>query len=283
MVLGQTVSAQQEIPLWGDETPPHSKESDLREYVAPCWGADCAYDVVSPTLTIYPARGEANGNAVLVLPGGGYNVVAIFHEGAEIAETLARNGTTAAVLKYRLPRLESSTQPELVPLSDVRHAMRVLRERQAEFQFQAERIGVMGFSAGSHLATFASLHRVADAELNPDFSMLIYGVTRLTPDNQQWLEKSLYHRKLTDAEIAEQTLLKHVDENSPPAFLVHAMDDDTCHYTESTLYAEALARNGVEVEMHLFSEGGHGFGPGRKEDGTDQWLSLATNWLNRQP
>jgi dipeptidyl aminopeptidase/acylaminoacyl peptidase len=86
---------------------------------------------------------------------------------------------------------------------------------------------------------------------------------------------------LTGAEIAEQTLLNHVDENSPPAFLVHAIDDDTCHFTESTLYADALTRNGVDVEMHLFPYGGHGFGPGRREDGTDQWLTLAANWLNR--
>ena len=281
-VLVSPVLAQQEISLWGDKTPPHSNKSTLKEYVAPCWGADCAYQVVSPTLTIYTPKGGGNGNAVLVLPGGGYDVVAIFHEGSEIAEILARNRTTAAVLKYRLPRLETSTQPELVPLSDVHQAMRVLRNQQADFHFQAERIGVMGFSAGSHLATFASLHRVADPDLNPDFSMLIYGVTRLTPINQQWLEESLYHRKLTAAEVAEQTLLDHVDENSPPAFLVHAMDDETCHFTESTLYADALKRNGVDVEMHLFPHGGHGFGPGRKEDGTDQWLTLAANWLNRQ-
>jgi acetyl esterase/lipase len=280
--LVSPVLAQQEISLWGDETPPHSKESTLKEYVAPCWGADCAYQVVSPTLTIYTAKGEGNGNAVLVLPGGGYDVVAIFHEGSEIAEVLARNGTTAAVLKYRLPNPETSTHPERVPLSDVRQAMHILRNRQVEFHFEAERIGVMGFSAGSHLAAFASLHRVADPGLNPDFSMLIYGVTRLSPTNQQWLEESLYHRKLTNAEVEEQTLLKHVDENSPPAFIVHAMDDDTCHFTESTLYADALTRNGVDVEMHLFPHGGHGFGPGRKDDGTDQWLTLASNWLNRQ-
>jgi len=279
--LNLPVLAQQKISLWGEESPPYSNESSLREHIAPCWGADCAYQVVSPTLTIYTPEGKGNGNAVLVLPGGGYDVVAIFHEGSEIAEILARNGTTAAVLKYRLPNPETSTHPELVPLSDVRQAMRILRDRQAEFQFEAERIGVMGFSAGSHLATFAGLHRVPDADLNPDFSMLIYGVTKLTPINQEWLEKSLYHRKLTDAEIAEQTLLNHVDENSPPAFLVHAMDDETCHFTESTLYADALTRNGVEVEMHLFPHGGHGFGPGRKEDGTDQWLTLAANWLDR--
>ena len=281
LALVQPVSAHQEISLWGDETPAHSKPSSLEEYVAPCWGADCAYQVVSPTLTIYTPPGKGNGNAVLVLPGGGYDVVAIFHEGAEIAQALASRGTTAAVLKYRLPNPQTSTRPEQVPLSDVHQAMRILRDRQTQLQFEAERVGVMGFSAGSHLATYASLHRVADAGLNPDFSMLIYGVTILSPENQQWLEKSLYHRKLTDAEIADQTLLNHVDENSPPAFLVHALDDDTCHFTESTLYADALMRNGVGVEMHLFPHGGHGFGPGRGEDGTDQWLSLAANWLDR--
>ncbi len=280
-VLIQPLSAQQEISLWGQESPPYSKESSLQEYVAPCWGADCAYQVVSPTLTIYKPEGKGDGNVVLVLPGGGYDVVAIFHEGSEIAEVLASKGTTAAVLKYRLPNPETSTHPELVPLSDVHQAMRMLRNEQAGLGIEAERIGVMGFSAGSHLATFASLHRIADTGLNPDFSMLIYGVTKLTPINQEWLEKSLFHRKLTGAEIAEQTLLDFVDENSPPAFLVHAMDDDTCHFTESTLYADALTRNGVDVEMHLFPHGGHGFGPGRREDGTDQWLTLATNWLNR--
>ncbi len=281
VVLIQPLSAQQEISLWGQESAPYSKESSLQEYVAPCWGADCAYQVATPTLTIYKPEGKGDGNIVLVLPGGGYDVVAIFHEGSEIAEVLASKGTTAAVLKYRLPNPETSTHPELVPLSDVHQAMRMLRNEQARLGIEAERVGVMGFSAGSHLATFASLHRVANTGLNPDFSMLIYGVTNLTPINQEWLEKSLYHRKLTGAEIAEQTLLNHVDENSPPAFLVHAIDDDTCHFTESTLYADALTRNGVDVEMHLFPHGGHGFGQGRREDGTDQWLTLAANWLNR--
>ena len=86
---------------------------------------------------------------------------------------------------------------------------------------------------------------------------------------------------MTAAEIAEQTLLERVDQNTPPAFLVHALDDDTCHYSESTLYAEALIRNGVEAEIHLFAKGGHGFGPGRDEDGTSQWIDLAVNWLDR--
>lgn len=282
VIVSHPAMAQQEIPLWGNEAMPYSKDHSVQEYVDSCWGGvRCAHKVVSPTLTIYTPAGKSNGKAVLVLPGGGYNVVAIFHEGSEIAASLASHGTTAAVLKYRLPNPETSTHPELVPLSDVHQAMRVLRTRQAELEFQADRIGVMGFSAGGHLATVASLHRTEETGLRPDFSMLIYGVTRLTTDNQEWLEKSLYHREMTGAEIKQETLLERVDEHSPPAFLVHSMDDDTCHFSETTLYADALTRNGVDVEMHLFPQGGHGFGPGREEDGTDQWLNLAANWLER--
>lgn len=280
-VLVSPLLAHQEISLWGEESAPYYKQSEVTEYIAPCWGADCAYQVVNPTLTVYKPVEKANDNLVLVLPGGGYDVVAIFHEGAEIAEALASKGTTAAVLKYRLPNPETSTHPELVPLSDVRQAMRILRSRQDELQIDVNQIGLMGFSAGSHLATVAGLHPSLEKGLNPDFSMLIYGVTSLTASNREWLENSLYHRKLTSMEIAKETLLDHVDGNSPPAFMVHAMDDETCHFTETTLYADALTQNGVDVEMHLFPHGGHGFGKGRKEDGTDQWMTLAANWLNR--
>lgn len=273
--------AQQVVPLWGDDAPTYSKPHSVEEYEADCWGVMCAYQVVNPTLTVYPPEGEGNGTAVLILPGGGYETVAIYHEGREIAEFLAARGTAAAVLKYRLPSPDTATHPELVPLSDVRQALRLLRKNQAQYRFEANQFGVMGFSAGSHLATFASVHRVAEADQNPDFSMLIYGVTRLIPENLQWLEQSLYHRELTAEEIAEQTLLEQVDENTPPAFLVHSLDDETCHYTESTLYAEALTRHGVAAELHLFADGGHGFGPGRDWGGTSQWLDLAANWLDR--
>ena len=139
----------------------------------------------------------------------------------------------------------------------------------------------MGFSAGAHLAAYASVHRSEDPLLNPDFSMLIYGVTRLTPENRLWLKQHLYHRELSGQELDEQTLLSHVDADTPPAFLVHAIDDDTCHYSESTLYAEALSKHGTEAELHLYATGGHGFGLGRSEGGTSEWPDLAADWLNR--
>jgi len=273
--------AQQVIPLWLEAAPPYSKPHTLEEYEAPCWKATCAYQIVNPTLTLYTPGANANGNAVVILPGGGYEAEAIYYEGFEIAQALARRGTTAAVLKYRLPNPETATKPEQVPLSDVRRALYLLRKNQTQYQFSATRFGLLGFSAGGHLATMASVNRATEPAQNPDFSILIYGVTNLTPENRQWLEETLYHRKMTSAEIAEQTLLERIDESTPPAFLVHALDDEVCHYTESTLYAEALTRHGVDAELHLFARGGHGFGPGRDQDGTSQWLELAANWLDR--
>ena len=220
LIVGfSTAQAQQELPLWPGGNPLFGKPHAVQEYVAPCWGANCAYDVVKASLTVYPPTGEGNGNLVLVVPGGGYDVVAIFHEGSEIAEGLARRGTAAAVLKYRLPDTRTATAPEKVPLADLHQAMRMLREQQAELGVSAERIGVMGFSAGAHLATVASLEAVDNPALKPDFSMLIYGVTRLSPENLKWLEDSLYHRKLTAAEIERETLLERVTGNTPPSFV----------------------------------------------------------------
>ena len=126
-----------------------------------------------------------------------------------------------------------------------------------------------------------SLWKSEDEMENPNFSGLIYGVTNLKKDNLQWLENSLYYRKMTEEEIAKNRLLDLVSEDTPPAFMVHAYDDEVCHVSETTLYAEKLFEHKVPVEMHLFPKGGHGFGMGRAEDGTDQWVPLFVNWLKR--
>jgi acetyl esterase/lipase len=281
LVLSPALPAQQVIPIWGEDEPPYARSHSIEEYEAECWQVICAYQVVNPTLTLYPPQGEGNGTMVVILPGGGYEAEAVYHEGYEIADKLSRLGIAAAVLKYRLPNPETATKPERVPATDVRQALKLLREQQSSLGFEASKFGVLGFSAGSHLATVTSVNRSTEPLLNPDFSILIYGVTRLTPENHQWLEETLYHRKMTPDEMAEQTLLERVDASTPPAFLVHAYDDETCHYSESTLYAEALNRNGVEAELHLYARGGHGFGSGRDEDGTSQWIGLAADWLKR--
>jgi acetyl esterase/lipase len=278
VVVKDSVS-QDVYKLWEEGQKPYYKENTLKEYEAEAWGTMCLYNVVDPTLTVYHAKGNNTGKAVIVVPGGGYSLVAIHHEGYDVAEKLAKEGITAAVLKYRLPNPKSSDQPEMVPLTDARKALKLFRKLAGKYGFNKNKVGMMGFSAGSHLTTVAGLWKSNDAEERPDYTGLIYGVTDLSEVNLKWLEDSLYFRKMTKEERAQNQLLDLVSKDTPPAFLVHAYDDKTCKVEESTWYAKKLYAHQVPVEIHLFPKGGHGFGLGRSEDGTDQWLPLFINWL----
>ena len=281
LLCSSVTQAQQELELWPDQAPPYSKPVENSEYIDDCWGGvRCAHRVSTPTLTLYPSA-EKSQAWVLVMPGGGYDVVAIYHEGSEIAEAFVERGISAAVLKYRVPDIQTATKPEKVPFADFRRAMQMLRDAQEEAGIGNGKIGVVGFSASGHLAVYSMVHPDPNPRLNPDFSVLVYGTSKLNPTNRDWLEKNLYYRPLTDEEENREALLNWVTKDTPPAFLVHAVDDDVSHYTESSLYADALRTNGVDAELHLFAQGGHGFGPGRDSDGTSQWIGLAANWIKR--
>ncbi len=279
LLINREVEAQDVYNLWEGQKKPFYKENNLTEYEKESWGVMCVFNVTEPTLTVYKAEGMNTGTGVIIIPGGGYGLVAIYHEGHDLAKALAKQGITAAVLKYRLPNPETSDKPHLVPLTDIRRALKLLREKAEKYGINKEKVGALGFSAGSHLATVAVLWKSEEKEENPNFSALIYGVTNLTEANLKWLEESLYFRKLTREEITQNKLLDLVSDDTPPAFLVHAYDDDVCNVEETTLYAQKLFDHKVLVETHLFPKGGHGFGMGREEDGTDQWVQLFVNWL----
>jgi len=279
ILFGIAANAQDVYNLWEGGKKPYYKENNLKEYEEERWGTLCLFNVTEPTLTVYEAKRNNLGKAVIIIPGGGYELVAMHHEGYDVAEILSSKGITAAVLKYRLPNPETSDQPNLVPLTDTRRALELLRDMSGKYGIDKEKVGLLGFSAGSHLATVASLWESDKKEENPNYSALIYGVTNLSETNLKWLEESLYFRKLTNEEINQNSLLDLVSENTPPAFLVHAYDDDVCLVEETTLYAQQLNEHNILVGVHLFSKGGHGFGLGRKEDGTDQWIDLFVNWL----
>ena len=268
----------QVFKLWDDGEKPYYKENDLQEYEEETGGIRIVHNITEPTLTVYPAQGDNTGKAVVIIPGGGYEIVALYHEGYDLAEVLASQGITAAVLKYRLPNPQTSDQPELVPQTDAREALKMLREMADQFGISKD-IGVLGFSAGSHLATVISLWANPDPLSMPDFSALIYGVTDFSGGHLNWISSNLYHRKMTEDEVAKNQLLNLVSPKTPPAFLVHAYDDDICPVKETTLYAQKCFENGVPVEVHLFPRGGHGFGMGREKDGTDQWVQLFANWI----
>jgi acetyl esterase/lipase len=277
-LIGET-NAQEVYRLWEGEEIPYHKKNNLQEHEKEAWGTKCVFNITEPTLTIYKAEGQNTGKAVLIIPGGGYELVAMYHEGYDLAAALSKQGITAAVLKYRLPNPKSSDQPHLVPITDARRALKLIHKKSPVYNIETNKVGVLGFSAGSHLATVLGLWKSPDPNENPDFSGLIYGVTNLSDANLKWLEKSLYHRKLTSAEIKQNTLLNLVSHSAPPTFLVHAYDDKVCLVEETTLYAQKLREHEVLTEMHIFPKGGHGFGMGRKSDGTDQWVPLFINWI----
>jgi acetyl esterase/lipase len=219
---------------------------------------------------------------MIILPGGGYELESIVAEGRLIAEYLSSKGIVAAVLKYRLPLKEASEKPHLLPITDARKAIDLMKSMAGDYGFDSSKVGVMGFSAGGHLATTVSVLTSEKQNENPDFSALIYPVTTLGVANQKWLEKSLFHRKMTNEEKKRYKLVNNVTKLTPPAFLLHAYDDDVVPIEESLLYAKALTAVGQNVEVHFFAKGGHGFGPGRPDDGTSQWLGLLANWIKRQ-
>jgi len=280
-LISQPLFAQDVIDIWTEKSP-YSKSNSLEEYVKESWGVPCVHNVTRSNLTVYPAMWENSGRAMIVLPGGGYVLESIEAEGSLIAEFLSSRGITAGVLKYRLPLKEASDEPHLVPITDVRKAISVMKSMAKEYGFDREKVGIMGFSAGGHLATAVSVLTSENADENPDFSGLIYPVTTLGSENQKWLEETLFHRSMTDEEKLQYSLVDHVNEATPPAFLLHSYDDDVVPIAESEVYAEALTAMGQEVEVHFFARGGHGFGPGRQEDGTAQWLHLLADWIKRQ-
>ena len=280
-LTGHALIAQEVLPLWTQQ-PPYSKPNSLQETVIESWGVLCAKNVTNPTLTVYRAQGDNCGRAMIILPGGGYAFESIVAEGQRIAESLSSKDIVAAVLRYRLPLTEASDQPHLLPITDARRAIVLMKSRARDFGCDPSHVGIMGFSAGGHLATAVSVLTPDKPDERPDFSALIYPVTTLSAANQKWLEESLFHRPMTDAEKKQYALADNVTKATPPAFLLHAYDDKIVPIEESLAYAKALTSVGQEVELHCFAHGGHGFGPGRPGDGTAQWLSLLADWIKRQ-
>jgi len=228
-------------------------------------------DVVSPTITRYPPKAPNTGAAALVFPGGGYRRLSMDLEGSEICEWLTDVGVTCVLLKYRVP--DSGPYPKSpAALEDAQRALGLVRSRAAEWQIDPEKIGVIGFSAGAHLAAALSTHfdqrlyKAQDAadqvSCRPNFAMVIYpGYTAASPQS-----------------LTPNPDLK-VTKESPPTFLLQTEDDTTAHVESSLAYYAALKSVGAPVEMHLFTQGGHGYGLRKTGLPVAEWPSLAETWL----
>lgn len=238
--------------------------------------------VARPTMTIYPPRGQNTGAAIMVLPGGGYAAVAMDLEGTEICDWVTEQGVTCVVLKYRVPQIWRrdargvGQEPEvLLPLQDAQRAMSLLRQTASTYGIDPARIGVIGFSAGGHLAaalsnaearTYDRVDAVDDISARPDFAVLAYP------------------GRLWDVRSPRETLRLapwvEIRADAPPTLLIHAMNDPVDDVRHSMAYGLALNDLGVPVDMRLYAGGCHAFGLRPTSDPiTTEWPGLVENWL----
>jgi acetyl esterase/lipase len=243
--------------------------------------------VRNPTLTVYlPPKEKANGTAVLICPGGGYSIVAAAHEGHDVAKKFNEQGVAAFVLKYRLPNSKTSSKPHIAPIQDAQQALLIVRERAKEWNINPGKVGVMGFSAGGHLASTAGTHfqkayisNPKNTNLRPDFMILLYPV--ISSDKQIAHQGSFDNLIGKEASAEQRTLFSNeqqVTPQTPPTFLVHASDDKGVPVDNSIVFYQALLQNQVPAELHIYQNGGHGFGLNNPTT-EDQWFDRCLNWL----
>jgi len=282
-------AAQQVVPLY-TENVPNSKpchEKD-HEFIDTSWnkkGLLIVDHITKPTLMIYEAKEKRNGTAVIICPGGGYGVLAAGHEGSDVAKVFNDVGVTAFVLRYRLPKDDCMIDKSFVPLMDAQQAIWFVRSHAKQYGISPDKIGIMGFSAGGHLASTAGTHftavrkELANDNLRPDFMILIYPVISFNDSIGHIGSRDNLLGKNPDKKLIELfSNERQVTSQTPPTFLVHASDDDGVRPENSIRFYQALLNNKVPAELHLYEHGGHGFGlhnPSTKED----WFKACVEWM----
>jgi acetyl esterase/lipase len=285
-VMSTTLFAQTTIDLY-PQVIPNSKPS-ANEEITEHDGILKVSKITKPTLTIFLASKEiANGTAVIVYPGGGYWINAIGHEGIDIAKKFNEMGITAFVLKYRIPNDATMEKKEIGPLQDAQQAIKIVRERATEWNINPNRIGIMGFSAGGHLASTAGTHfnksfipNEAKINLRPDFMILIYPVISFQDSiGHLGSREQLIGKHPSKDQINYFSNELQITKETPPTFLVHATDDDVVKVENSLTFYSNLVKSKVPAELHVYQRGGHGFGLNNKTT-SDSWMDRCKNWMS---
>ena len=281
--------AAEQMILWPAGAPGLSDYKPLADI--PGWPGSFLKSTPAPSLHIWRPR-LPNGRTLLVIPGGGYLFVSIANEGVEIAERFAAQGYLVAVLDYRLPGEGWAGRAD-VPLQDAQRAIRLLRLHASDYGVRPDRVTVLGFSAGGHLAASLAVsfdeivygaQDAADAlSARPDAAALIYPVLSMeAPLAHAGSRNLLLGGSPSDDLAAKRSPIRHVDDRTPPSFLVHSWDDDTVNPDNVLAWSTAAHAAGRPLELHLFQEGGHGYGLGIPGSPATVWPDLLLRWLDRQ-
>jgi acetyl esterase/lipase len=279
--------AQDFLPLYADSVP-NSIAGPDRERSETTDGIQRISKVSVPGMyTYFPARETATGEAVIIYPGGGYGILAIGHEGHDVAKLLNQAGIAAFVVKYRLPDDSIMIDKKIGPLQDAQRAIQMVRENATRWNITTSKIGIMGFSAGGHLASTAGTHfdkayisNPNRTPLRPDFMILVYPVISFNDSIvHRGSRNNLIGIKADEKTVNEFSNELHVTARTPRTFLVHAKDDKGVPYTNSTVFEAALKKNKVPVRLYLYDAGGHGFGLNNKTSEI-KWLDLVIQWIH---
>jgi acetyl esterase/lipase len=290
MITELLYSQNYRLPLWNDNIPNfrasgETEKRDTSEIVT-------ISKVQTPEIEVYlPSARNATGDAVIICPGGGYWVLAYDWEGTDIAKYLNSKGIAGIVLKYRLPTSASNIEPRLSPLLDAQRAMRLVRYNAESWKIDPSRVGIMGFSAGGHLASTLSTHfdqGAPDAKdpvdrlsCRPDFSVLVYPVITFIADYQHSGSKEALLGKNPDPELLKYYSNElQVTPQTPPAILIHSSDDQGVPVENSISYFEALRKNNVPASMLIYPYGGHGFALATGRGYLSTWPDRVVEWIN---
>jgi acetyl esterase/lipase len=265
---------------------PNEKAAENLEKMTKTDGMVRIHDVSKPTLTRFSPT-NPNGKSIIICPGGGYSILASGHEGIDVAKALNDLGVTAFILKYRLPSDRTAIDKSLAPLQDAQQAIRMVRKNAEKWGLNANKIGIMGFSAGGHLAATATTHFAEKADpsvsdtisVRPDFSMLIYPVISFdTTITHKGSRNNLISTNPTAEMTQKFSNELHITPQTPPIFLVHAGNDATVPVENSLRFYQNCIKNKVPAEMHLYPKGKHGFGMNNKTT-EDKWMERLATWL----
>ncbi len=278
VMISCNLKAQEIINLYPGDVP-NSKQTDLKEVRT----SDLIRSVTIPTLEAFlPEKGKASGAAVIICPGGGYSVLVYQGEGVLTAKEFVRNGIAAFVLKYRIPDDSTMIDKKIGPLQDAQQAIKIVRENAERWSIDINKVGIMGFSAGGHLASTEATHFKTpliendnNTSLRPDFQILVYPVISMQDSlTHSDSRKQLLGRNPSKDIIDLFSNELQVDKDTPPAYLTHAGDDKLVDVDNSILYFEKLRRHNISAEMHIYRKGSHGFifrHPG--------WMDPLFKWL----
>jgi acetyl esterase/lipase len=288
--FGLNISAQEIKLLWPNGNIPNYKKTNEVEK-RDTTGIVRISLVQQPAIEIYlPSKQSATGQAIVICPGGGYGILAYDWEGTDIAKWLNANGIAAIVLKYRLPNSKSNVDPKLSPLLDAQRAIRTVRANADKWNIKKDKIGIIGFSAGGHLASTAGTHfdkgnpnatdSIDRQSSRPDFMVLMYPViTMLRQSMHQGSRNNLIGANADSATTKYYSNELQVTKETPPTFLVHASDDKTVPVENSIVFYQALIANSIPAEMHIYPYGGHGFGLAIGKGYLSSWTDRCIDWL----